>query len=83
MVLKNVIVPTVTYGGEIFGCNELRLKGLKQVADESINQVIIKNNLVHIRVYEELRIKIIGMFAAIDRARAINKQMGILVENYK
>ena len=73
MIVKNIIVPTITYGGEIFGCNETRVKKLKAVLDSAVACIVKKSNFVRSRVHEEMRVKTIGMIMATARSRAINK----------
>ena len=42
MILKNIIVHTIAYGSEIFGCNEARVKKLKGVVDAAIKCILKK-----------------------------------------
>ena len=73
MIIKNIIIPTMMYGSEIYGCNEQRVKKIKSVLDSAITDVIKKKNFVRNRAYTELRIQSIGAIAAVARALAVRK----------
>ena len=73
MILKNILIPTITYGQEIYGCNENRVKKLKGIIDSALQMIIKKKNFSRYRAYEEFGIKSIGMMAATARARGVRK----------
>ena len=56
MLLKNILSPVLTYGVEIFGMNETRLRGLNSVMDKGVRCIVKKGNYCRQRAYEELGI---------------------------
>ena len=73
MILKNILIPTITIGQEIYGCNENRVKKLKGIIDSALQMIIKKKNFSRYKAYEKFGIKSIGMMAATARARGVRK----------
>ena len=73
MLINNIILPTVSYGTEIFGMSERRTQRIKRVVDISISQILKTKNYCRNRAYEEFDIKSAHVKAAISRTRAITK----------
>lgn len=73
MLVNNIIIPTVTYGTEIFGMSERRTQRIKRVVDLSLSQILKTKNFCRNRTYEEFDIKSVHVKAAISRTRAITK----------
>ena len=73
MLVNNIIIPTVSYGTEIFGMSEKRTQGIKKVIDISLSHILNTKNFCRNRAYEEFDLKSIHMKAAINRTRAFRK----------
>lgn len=72
-LIRNVLIPKLTYGCEIFGMAEQRTLKLKQVLDSALNKLLLKRGFCRRRAYNELKIGSIACSAALARARAITK----------
>ena len=57
MLIKNILIPTLHYGAEIFGMSELRVNKLKRVLDNAFKHIANKSNFCRHRVYEEFDVK--------------------------
>jgi exonuclease III len=73
MLIKSMLIPTLTYGSEIFGMNEIRLSPLKTVLDNGIKKVTRCGNFCRQRTYDEMGIKPLSLSAAVSRARGFHK----------
>jgi hypothetical protein len=76
MLIKGILIPTLTYGCEIFGMNEKRINSLKLILDNGLKGINRKSNFCRLRSYDEFDIKPLYISAAVGRARGIkNGQM--------
>ena len=73
MLISNIVIPSASYGSEIFGMSEKRTIGIKKVVDIAISQILNSKNYSRIRAYKELDVKPIFTITAISRARAFAK----------
>lgn len=73
MLMTSVILPTMSYGSELYGMNISRVKIQKQVLDKALSYLLKKANFCRQRVYEEFDIKPVEITAACARIRAYLK----------
>ena len=73
MLVNSIVIPTVTYGTEVFGMSEKRMQALKKVVDSSITAILNCRGYCRQRAYEELDLKAVAVKAAVSRARAYEK----------
>ena len=73
MLIKSILIPTLHYGSEIFGMNELRINSLKRVLDNAFKMIVKKSNFCRLRVYDEFDVKSLYVSAAVSRARGLKK----------
>ena len=73
MLIKNILIPRLMFGSEIFGMSEQRVSPLKRVLDNALKCVLKKSNFCRHRAYVEFDIKSLYIQAAVNRTRAIYK----------
>lgn len=73
MLISSVVIPTMTYGAELYGMRITRLAEQKKVLDKCISYILKKVNFCRIRAYEEFDIKPLEVIASLARARAFLK----------
>ena len=73
MLIRNIIQPSIAYGSEIFGMNQVRTKALKKIADQALKAILKMGNFCRARVYDELSLVDISTMSNISRARAYKK----------
>ena len=73
MLIKSILVPTLNYGSEIFGMNEMRVNSLKRILDNAIKCILKKSNFCRFRAYEELDVKPLYLSGATARTRGLKK----------
>jgi exonuclease III len=73
MLIKNILIPRMTFGSEIFGMSIQRSEAMKRTLDNALKCIVKKSNFCRLRTYEELDITPIYVLAAAARTRAMVK----------
>ena len=73
MLIRNILVSSLTYGVEIFGMNQTRVNPLKRVLDNGLKCILRRSNFCRLRAYEELNLESIYTSSSAARARGISK----------
>ena len=73
MLISNILIPTLSYGTEVFGMSEKRSSQLKKTVDISIGLVLKNKMFCRNRAYEEFDLKPIQLRAALNRTRGYFK----------
>ena len=83
MLINSIIIPTLSYGTEIFGMSERRTQNLKRIVDINLSQILNTKNYCRNRAYEEFDLKSVHVRAAISRTRALCKwrDTGFLIKD--
>lgn len=69
MLIQNMLIPKLIYGGEIFGMSAQRAKEADKIANMAIAKVLRKPKFCRHRAYEELGIETVEHRMACSRAR--------------
>ena len=86
MLIKGILIPTLTYGCEIYGMSEKRTNPLKLILDNSLKVINRRSNFSRLRSYDEFDIKPLYVVTALARIRGLKKwanAKGIISEYIK
>ena len=56
MLINNLLIPKLCFGGEVLGMSEKRMVPLKRILDNAIKCIVKKPNFCRLRAYQELDI---------------------------